>query len=68
MIPIASYGMLPLLLLAIFVTAPVATQTIRIIKANAAEDDLHIVPWLGAHERRIDRTDSGTLLAPGPGF
>ena len=56
------------MLLAIFVTAPVATQTIRIIKANAAEDDLHIVPWLGAHERRIDRTDSGTLLAPGPGF
>ena len=68
MMPIGSYGMLPLLLLAIFVTAPVATQTVRIIKTNAVADDLHIIPWLGAHERRIGRTDSDTPLAPDPRF
>ena len=43
MMRIGSSGTLPLLLLALFVTAPVAAQTVRIIQTNAAGDNIHII-------------------------
>ncbi|MEO2123524.1 MAG: hypothetical protein ABGY10_09385 [bacterium] len=43
MMRIGSSGILPLLLLAIFVTAPVTAKTVRVIQANAARDNVHII-------------------------
>ena len=65
---IGSSGILPLLLLAIFVTAPVVTQTVRIIQTNAAGDNVHIVRWLVPTSVELVEPTLALRLRPAPGF
>ena len=67
MMRIGSSGMLPLLLLAIFITAPVAAQTVRIIQTNAAGDNVHIVRWLVPTSVELVEPTLALRLRPAPG-
>ena len=67
MMRIGSSGMLTLLLLAIFITAPVVTQTVRIIQTNAAGDNVHIVRWLVPTSVELVEPTLALRLRPAPG-
>ena len=67
MMRIGSSGMLPLLLLAIFVTAPVAAQTVGIIQTNAAGDNVHIIRWLAPTSAESVEPTPALRLRSAPG-
>ena len=67
MMRIGSSGMFTLLLLAIFVTAPVAAQTAWIIQTNAAGDNVHIIRWLAPTSAESVEPTPALRLRPAPG-